>query len=106
MSESDQAEDVAFMAEIMEAREAIDDATSENVYAVEEILQSNQGMSSVCIPIEQGLRCEIENINATIEQITTSAATQQWTQMKAATTRLRYLEGIQRAASRWIDSHT
>ncbi|KAF8203656.1 hypothetical protein BJ912DRAFT_940646 [Pholiota molesta] len=89
MSESDQAEDMAFMAEIMEAREAIDDATSENVYAVEEILESNE-----------------ENIKATIEQIRRLAEIQQWTEMKGATIRLRYLEGIKRAASRWIDKHT
>jgi molecular chaperone HscB len=105
MSESDQAEDMAFMAEIMEAREAIDDATSENVYAVEEILESNEGMSSI-IPIEEDLRFEIENIKATIEQIRRLAETQQWTEMKGATIRLRYLEGIKRAASRWIDKHT
>ncbi|KAF9481429.1 Co-chaperone Hsc20, partial [Pholiota conissans] len=88
ISESDQTEDMAFMMEIMEAREAIDDATSDNVHAIEEILENNR-----------------ENINTTIQDIRTFAQQHNWADMKAATIRLRYLEGIKRAASKWIDNH-
>lgn len=42
MSETDQVQDAVFMAEIMEAREAIDDAEDRD--QVEELLEENSGM--------------------------------------------------------------
>ena len=44
LSEHDQADDLGFMAEIMEARELIDDAEKEDRMAVEDLAQRNNGV--------------------------------------------------------------
>ncbi|KAF8973927.1 hypothetical protein BDZ97DRAFT_1648348 [Flammula alnicola] len=89
MSESDQVEDMEFMMEIMEARETIDDAIPENRDTIEKLVDSNQ-----------------QDIKRTIDEITKLVEQQDWPQVKSATIRLRYLDGIHRAAKRWMDNNT
>lgn len=51
--ETDQVEDMEFMANIMDAREVIDDATPENRGEVEALIESNQRM---CLPMPSQCR--------------------------------------------------
>ncbi|CAA7265797.1 unnamed protein product [Cyclocybe aegerita] len=89
LSETEQVEDLAFMAEIMEAREIIDEATPENKAVIDELIQMND-----------------ENIRETIQTISSLVSEEKWLDVKAAAIRLRYLQGIDRAAKQWMDTHT
>ncbi|KIM48198.1 hypothetical protein M413DRAFT_439917 [Hebeloma cylindrosporum] len=87
-NETDQVEDMGFMANIMDAREVIDDATPEHRADVEALIESNQ-----------------ENITRTIGELTSLIERRDWPSVKSATIRLRYLQGIDRAAKQWIDNN-
>ncbi|KAF8168094.1 hypothetical protein B0H34DRAFT_645051 [Crassisporium funariophilum] len=89
MSESDQIEDLEFMSEIMEAREIIDDATPQDRSQVEQLVQDNQ-----------------KSIESTVEELGSLIEKQEWPKVKSVAIRLRYLEGIDRAAKLWMDNHT
>ncbi|KAF6766021.1 hypothetical protein DFP72DRAFT_1057215 [Ephemerocybe angulata] len=86
ISEVDQAQDMMFMAEIMEARETIDDA--ENPEEVRALLEENE-----------------DKISATVKELESLFKDRDYASAKAATIRLRYLQGIHRAAKRWLDNH-
>jgi molecular chaperone HscB len=106
-SETDQVEDMEFMANIMEAREVIDDATPEQRVEVETLIESNQRMFYLHfsnLVLFQALSSE--NITRTIAELTSLIEKRDWPRVKSATIRLRYLQGIDRAAKNWIDNNT
>ncbi|KAF9453819.1 Co-chaperone Hsc20 [Macrolepiota fuliginosa MF-IS2] len=86
ISEHDQVDDATFMMEIMEARELIEDA--EEAGELVDLLEDNDG-----------------KINETVHQLEKLVGQKDWTGVKAAAIRLRYLEGIARAAKKWLGNH-
>ncbi|KAG6842205.1 hypothetical protein C0991_000175 [Blastosporella zonata] len=85
VSETDQVNDMQFMSEIMEARETIEDATS--ITEVEPLIYHNA-----------------VDIKATIDELEGLIGRGEWEDAKSAAIRLRYLEGIERAAKKWMDN--
>lgn len=47
----------------------------------------------------------LEKLNETVYQIEKLVGQKDWAGVKAAAIRLRYLEGIARAAKTWLDNH-
>ncbi|KAF5370243.1 hypothetical protein D9615_010075 [Tricholomella constricta] len=86
ISETEHVEDIEFMAEIMQARETVEEA--EDVAEIEILLQQNN----------------IE-IKRTEEELEGAVGKAQWADVKSAAIRLRYLQGIQSAAKKWLDNH-
>ncbi|KAL0071967.1 molecular chaperone [Marasmius tenuissimus] len=82
LEETDKVEDMEFLGEIMMAREEIQDAeTKEDAEAV---VAENQ-----------------ERIEQTLREISQLAETEQWEKAKDCAIKLRYLEGIRKAAKEW-----
>jgi len=104
ISEGDQVHDMSFMAEIMEAREAIDDAGSPE--EVRSLLEENEGEHRTRVPVLlrrlTGVADKIAEVLAELERLIGGSS---WGEAKAAAIRLKYLQGIQRAAKRWLDNH-
>ncbi|KAF8909025.1 hypothetical protein CPB84DRAFT_1665967, partial [Gymnopilus junonius] len=88
ISEADQVEDMEFMVDIMEQREAIEEAGAEDPDRVQQIVEANDA-----------------KIETTIQDLTLLIEQHDWQQVKAAAIRLRYLQGIQRAAGKWMEEH-
>ncbi|EAU92996.2 hypothetical protein CC1G_06716 [Coprinopsis cinerea okayama7 len=86
LSETEKVQDPEFMMEIMEAREAIDEA--EDRAQVEAIFEENTG-----------------RVAETIKELEKLVEEEDWPAAKLGAIRLRYLQGIQRAAKRWLDNH-
>ncbi|RDB28426.1 Iron-sulfur cluster co-chaperone protein HscB, mitochondrial [Hypsizygus marmoreus] len=87
VSETDQVNDMQFMSEIMEARETIEDAENES------------DVLSVMGETRDGIKSTIDELEGLIGKM-------QWEDAKSAAVRLRYLEGIERAAKKWLDNHS
>ncbi|KAG6890072.1 hypothetical protein C0992_003170 [Termitomyces sp. T32_za158] len=85
VSETDQIDDIEFISEIMEARETIQDATDKS--QVENLAEKNTN-----------------EIQATVQELEKLFGRAQWEDAKYAAIRLRYLEGIERAAKKWLDN--
>ncbi|KAF7985391.1 hypothetical protein HWV62_6649 [Athelia sp. TMB] len=81
IAEADQLEDFDLISEIMEVREQLEDATTEEIEAIAE---KNRG-----------------EIKKTCAEIESSIGEQDWQAAKSATIRLKYLEGIKTAASQY-----
>lgn len=81
VSENDKVDDIAFMTDIMEAREVIEDSRS--LDEIEDIIDKNN-----------------QSISETIKELEAFVLGKDWDAVKASAVRLRYLEGIQRAAKR------
>jgi len=92
------------MANIMDAREVIDDATPENKGDVEALIESNQRMFLLTPFPVSAYSSLSENITRTIGELTSLIEKREWALVKSATIRLRYLQGIDRAAKKWIDN--
>ncbi|KDR84994.1 hypothetical protein GALMADRAFT_83257 [Galerina marginata CBS 339.88] len=88
ISEADQVQDMEFMVNIMETREAIEDATAQDKVLIDELTEANEA-----------------EIAQTISKLTSLIEKQDWEKVKAATIRLRYLQGIQRATKQWMDQN-
>ncbi|KAH6917371.1 hypothetical protein BKA70DRAFT_1252010 [Coprinopsis sp. MPI-PUGE-AT-0042] len=86
LAETDKAEDMGFMMEIMDAREAIDDA--EEASEVQGILEQNSA-----------------EISQTISELESLVQGKEWNAAKSGAIRLRYLLGIEKAAKKWLDNH-
>ncbi|TFK41153.1 hypothetical protein BDQ12DRAFT_646959 [Crucibulum laeve] len=86
MSESDQVDDMEFMADIMEAREIIEDTED-----IDEVTRMMEDTDS--------------RMKQTVKEIESLVEKHSWSELKAAAIRLRYLEGIERAAKQWLDNH-
>ncbi|KAG5728766.1 Co-chaperone protein hscB [Termitomyces sp. T112] len=84
VSEADQIDDIQFISGIMDARETIEDATEKS--QVENLVKKNTS-----------------EIRETIQELENLFGRAQWEDAKSAAIRLRYLEGIERAAKRWLD---
>ncbi|KAG5635572.1 hypothetical protein H0H81_010757 [Sphagnurus paluster] len=103
VSETDQVDDAGFMAEIMEARETIEEA--EDGSDVENLLKQNTGefiLYNAFDDVDQFFHTgEIER---TLEEIEARVGQEQWSDVKKAAVRLRYLQGVARAGKKWFDS--
>ncbi|KAK1233587.1 molecular chaperone [Marasmius sp. AFHP31] len=87
LEETDKVEDMEFLGEIMMAREEIQDAeTKEDAEAV---VAENQ-----------------ERIDQTLQEISQLVETEQWGKAKDCAIKLRYLEGIRKAAKEWTPGAT
>ncbi|KAG6813785.1 hypothetical protein H0H92_007197 [Tricholoma furcatifolium] len=73
------------MSEIMEAREAIEEATDKE--EIETLVDENA-----------------ESIKETVKELDKLIGDAQWEDAKSAAIRLRYLEGIERAGKKWLDN--
>ncbi|KAI0322333.1 hypothetical protein OF83DRAFT_1094751 [Amylostereum chailletii] len=82
VSESDKIDDVAFISEIMDAREALEEAESNE--DVQKVREENESLMKDCLN--------------DIEQL---VASQDWDGARGAAVRLRYLQGIEDAAKSW-----
>lgn len=103
MSETDQIEDMEFIMDIMQARETIQDAGPEDRAAIEALVEENQ---SACFPYSRwksSLIISAVRMNKTIKELESLTENKNWADLKAAAIRLRYLEGIERAAKQYID---
>ncbi|KAF9568384.1 Co-chaperone Hsc20 [Agrocybe pediades] len=89
MSETDQVDDMEFMAEIMEAREAIDDAEPTDKATIHELQEQNQ-----------------EHIRQTLKELEGLIGRHEWKEVKGAAIKLRYLRGIDRAIINWLSVHS
>ncbi|KAJ8455724.1 hypothetical protein ONZ45_g18874 [Pleurotus djamor] len=86
LTEDDKLEDLFFVSEVMEAREAIETAqTREDVEAVQKLNHAR--------------------INDTVKEIELLVAERNWPMLKEATIRLKYLNGIDRAAQDYLHAH-
>jgi len=86
ISETDQVDNVEFMTEVMQARETIEEAASQE--DVQSLIDEN--------------RAKIQN---TVAELETLVGQEKWENVKIAAVRLRYLEGIDRAAKEWMENH-
>ncbi|KAL0581611.1 molecular chaperone [Marasmius crinis-equi] len=82
LEETDKVEDLEFLGEIMMAREEIQDA--ETAEDVEPVLEQNQ-----------------ERIGQTLKEISRLVEASEWAKAKECAIKLRYLEGIRKAAKEW-----
>ncbi|KDQ30792.1 hypothetical protein PLEOSDRAFT_61156 [Pleurotus ostreatus PC15] len=87
MSEEDKLDDMIFISEVMEAREEIENA--DNPVLIQAIREENRG-----------------KISDIIDEIETLIEAKDWAAVKEATIRLKYLEGIERAAHAHEDAHS
>jgi len=77
------------MIKIMEARELIDEATAEDRCKIEQLVENTH-----------------RDIEDAIDELSSNIEGREWKKTKAAAIRLRYLEGIERAARKWMDNIT
>jgi len=78
--------DIEFMSEVMQLRESIEEAV--DAQEVQTILDDNSiGMVDVLKTLENLI------------------GKKQWEDVKFVAVKLRYLQGIERAAKQWLDSH-
>ncbi|KAI0068190.1 hypothetical protein BV25DRAFT_1782010, partial [Artomyces pyxidatus] len=82
VSETDQLDDKELILEVMEAREALEDAASEE--DAQAIREQNY-----------------EKFSSTLQQIETLVGSQDWEGARRAAVRLKYLQGIDEAAKSW-----
>lgn len=87
MSETDQIDDMEFVSDIMEAREIIEE--SSDIDEVRALADANEA-----------------RIKETISEIEKLSGEKNWSAMKEASIQLRYLEGIRKAANKWIDNNS
>ncbi|KAL1670347.1 hypothetical protein GGF50DRAFT_93949 [Schizophyllum commune] len=87
VDEHDHVDDMEFIGQIMMARESIEDA---------------QNVEEVNTAAEEAA----EQISECLKNIEIQSAAQDWAGMKDSTVRLKYWEGIQRAAEQWKENHT
>ncbi|KAF9009475.1 hypothetical protein BDQ17DRAFT_1348174 [Cyathus striatus] len=87
VQEHDQVDDVEFMADIMEAREFIDE--TDDAAEVVALMEEND-----------------DKIQNTVKQLEDLIGKQDWPRVKTTAVELRYLEGIETAAKKWLDNHT
>ncbi|KAF9496208.1 Co-chaperone Hsc20 [Pleurotus eryngii] len=87
MSEEDKLDDMIFISEVMEAREEIENA--DNPVLIQAIREENRG-----------------KISDMIDEIESLIEAKDWAAVKEATIRLKYLEGIERAAHAHEDAHS
>lgn len=84
ISEGDQVDNMEFMSEIMQTRETIEEAVDKDV--IESLIDENRA-----------------KMQETVKELEALVGQEQWERVKEAAVRLRYLEGIDRAAKRWSD---
>jgi len=90
-----------FMSEIMDARETIDEAESRD--DVEALRAANQGMATTCAFHNDADGAD--KISRTVGELERLVGNEDWAGVKWCAVRLRYLEGIARAAEGWLDKH-
>ncbi|KAF8807411.1 Co-chaperone Hsc20 [Phlegmacium glaucopus] len=88
-TESDLLEGAPFMLKVMEAREIIDEATPQDRSEIEQLVETTH-----------------RDIEDAINQLSSEIERQEWKKAKSAVIRLRYLEGIEKAARKWMDNNT
>lgn len=94
LAEEDQLEDVELIEEIMALREQMEDASADQL---SEIADRNRGMQATGSP-KLTLTLFAEQMNEVCKMIEKYVGEQNWEEVKKATVRLKYLEGIHRAA--------
>ncbi|KAG5647994.1 hypothetical protein DXG03_007028 [Asterophora parasitica] len=104
ISETEQVDDIEFMSEIMESREIIDEA--EDRSEVESLVDQNNSLfiPTTCrVSLLIGVwAAEIQN---TVKELEDTVGKARWEDVKSAAVRLRYLQGIERAAKKWLDNN-
>ena len=92
------------MFKIMEARELIEEATPDDRDEIERLVENTHRQSLTVYLILQA-HLVAGDIEDTINELSLEIERQEWKKTKAAAIRLRYLEGIERAAKQWMDNH-
>ena len=98
--ETDKLEDMDLLMEVMEAREGLASADSQE--EVEEIRSQNQGARgrsarSLCF----ALIAPTAKIEETLKEIEQLVAEKDWESLRTAAVKLKYLQGIESAAAAW-----
>jgi molecular chaperone HscB len=101
MSESDQVNDMAFISHVMEARETIEEGEDDREIGI--LTEENDGVFSEKSVVTK-TDINTERIKDTVAEIERLVAERDWVRMKEAAIRLRYLEGIRRAVTKWRDN--
>ncbi|KAI3622459.1 hypothetical protein WG66_015320 [Moniliophthora roreri] len=96
MSETDKVEDMEFLGDIMTAREEIQTAESRDEVA--HVIQENQGEELILRFLDNIKPGTTDKIEETMEEIGQLVENKEWQKAKEAAIRLRYLDGIRRAA--------
>jgi molecular chaperone HscB len=105
IAEEDQLEDFDFISEILQVREELENATPSEV---PKIADKNHGTLRSCSIMGGPDRVILspDEILKTCKNIEKFIGERDWEKAKATTIRLKYLDGIKRAASEWRpDSH-
>ena len=94
--ETDQLDDVRLITEVLETREALEDASTES--EVEDIKKDVAGLCMTFVVLNGPADHHIGKISKTIESIMHAVHAEDWGEAHRGAIRLKYLQGIEAAA--------
>ena len=97
--ETDKLEDMELLMEVMEAREGLASAESEEEVA--RIRSENQGACASLSRLHYPLTSSLDKIEETLEEIERLVGSKDWEALHVAAVKLKYLQGIESAAAAW-----
>ena len=106
ISEADQLDDIDFISRIMHVREEIEEAVSLN--EVQPLIDENRGsclIFLVCTFVKLWAKRVLAEMQNTVDELEALVGQEKWEGVKVAAVRLRYLEGIDKAARKWMENH-
>ena len=97
--ETDKLDDMELLMEVMEAREGLANAQSEDEVA--DIRAKNDGVLIQVIDCVQLIYRRVVKIAETVEEIEKIVGEKDWEALRTAAVKLKYLQGIESAAAAW-----
>ena len=97
--ETDKLEDMELLMEVMEAREGLASAESEEEVAM--IRSENQGAFASLLRMHHPLTSFLGKIEETLQEIEQLVGSKDWSGLRVAAIKLKYLQGIESAAAAW-----
>ena len=99
VSETDQVEDPELLMEILESREALEEAQAQS--DVDSIREENAGAHRLRYPVIPVFMQWIARVVAVVSEIEEHIGARNWEAAHKAAVKLKYLEGIEQAAKSW-----
>ena len=97
--ETDKLEDIELLMEVMEAREGLANAKSEEEIA--RIRSENQGACAGTWCLHFSLTSLLGKVEETLQEIEQLVGLKDWEALRVAAVKLKYLQGIESAAAAW-----